>query len=123
MSEEKTNVKPSGIDIEGWSCFKDKRQNLIKDMVDRSFITRSTFPLIIKSTFDHIEGKNISLDFVYSILEQKSIEKIDFLLLGKEIFIFDINRSCLSGITCPGQVKIQIVREVNWDQYKNKLLI
>ena len=42
-----------------------------------------------------------------------------FILLYKWMF----NRSCLSGITCPGQVKIQIVREVNWGQYKNKLLI
>ena len=90
MSEEPTNVKPNGLDIEGWSCLKDKRQNMIKDMVDRNFIIRSTFPLIMKSTFDQIEEKDISLDFVYSILEQKSIEKIDPLWLGKETFIYDV---------------------------------
>ena len=90
MSEEPTNVKPNGLDIEGWSCLKDKRQNMIKDMVDRNFIIRSTFPLIMKSTFDQIEGKDISLDFVCSILEQKSIEKIDPLWLGKETFIYDV---------------------------------
>ena len=39
------------------------------------------------------------------------------------IFFRHVNRCCLSEITSPGQVKIQIVREVNWGQYKNKLLI
>ena len=43
---------------------------------------------------------------------------------GKNIwFILVINRPSLSRFTYPGQVKIQTVREVNWGQYKNKLLI
>ena len=39
------------------------------------------------------------------------------------IILICLNRPSLSWFIYPGQVKIQIVWEVNWGQYKNKLLI
>ena len=80
MTEE---LLGGGLDIEGWNYLRNERQAKINEITDRGLILRSTFPLVMKTKFEKKEKRD-TLDFVSSILEQKTT--IDPPWIGKELF-------------------------------------
>ncbi len=76
----------NGMDIDGWSYLKAEVQGKINEMTDRSFLLRSTFPLVIKSRLKNPEENNDANNLVLSIMEMKST--IDAPWIGMSIIHF-----------------------------------
>ena len=71
----------NGLDIDGWNYLKLEVQGKINEMTDRSFLLRSTFPLVIKSKLRNPEENKEANDIVLAIMEMKSV--IDAPWIGK----------------------------------------